>query len=141
MNMRTTDLPLSGVSNPRQRVDLSDGPTVNTTPNSNQLHPSSTTSTTRRTYAETLAGAAARTNNPKYRPVYTRPTGEMLVKLIQLADDESIDDDTMLLAIEEARPFKVRQGVDTLWVATNNALQEFSNDRIIATVLKENEVA
>ncbi|KAF0708782.1 hypothetical protein As57867_006200, partial [Aphanomyces stellatus] len=101
-------LPLSGVSNPRQRMDLSDGPTANTTPTPNQLHPSSTTSTTRRTYAETLAGAAARTNNPKYRPVYARPTGEMLEKLIQLADGESIDDDTMLLAIEEACPFKVR---------------------------------
>jgi hypothetical protein len=93
----------------------------------------------RTSYASALAGTQA--GGTTFKPVLTRPSPAMLSKLLSLAQDDECDDDTFLVAIEEALPYKTKPGLVTLWVETGNALQSFSNDRVIASVFEDNQKA
>ncbi|ETV90086.1 hypothetical protein H310_15082, partial [Aphanomyces invadans] len=92
-------------------------------------------------FAEAVKNAKAANGKQKVQMVFTRPSREQLLKLIEMADDENCTDDAMFEAMQAAIPYKQKQAVAHFWVTTGFALTQHSNDKIISSIFSENDSA
>jgi hypothetical protein len=60
---------------------------------------------------------------------------------LALAQDETCDDDSLLLAIEEATLYSKKVGKATFWVETGTSLASYKDDQIIAAIFEANQDA
>ena len=92
-------------------------------------------------FAAAVKNAKTANGKPKVPMVYARPTRDQLLKLIQMADDDSCTDEAMLEAMQEVNPYPQKQAVTHFWVTTGSALSQHSNDKIISSIFSENDSA
>ncbi|KAG9408879.1 hypothetical protein AC1031_020769, partial [Aphanomyces cochlioides] len=95
------------------------------------------------TYADLLRKGVGKPTTERVKTVLTRPTTEYLDKLMQLARNEEADEDEVLQVISDATPSKPKTATATVWIKTGDAFKdrEFSNEKLIAAIFKENAQA
>ncbi|KAH9118299.1 hypothetical protein AeMF1_008448, partial [Aphanomyces euteiches] len=116
-------------------------PAPNTT-GDGETHPSKTNpapNQSTRTFAQAVKNAKAANGKAKIQTVFARPAREKLLKLIEMADDDTCDDDAMLAAMEDAIPYPQKTAVTHFWVETGSDLAAQSNDKIISSIFSEND--
>ncbi|CAK4550757.1 unnamed protein product, partial [Aphanomyces euteiches] len=116
-------------------------PAPNTT-GDGETHPSKTNpapNQSTRTFAQAVKNAKAANGEAKILTVFARPAREKLLKLIEMADDDTCDDDAMLAAMEDAIPYPQKTAVTHFWVETGSDLAAQSNDKIISSIFSEND--
>ncbi|CAK4901035.1 unnamed protein product, partial [Aphanomyces euteiches] len=116
-------------------------PAPNTT-GDGETHPSRTNpapNQSTRTFAQAVKNAKAANGEAKILTVFARPAREKLLKLIEMADDDTCDDDAMLAAMEDAIPYPQKTAVTHFWVETGSDLAAQSSDKIISSIFSEND--
>ncbi|KAH9110069.1 hypothetical protein AeMF1_015022, partial [Aphanomyces euteiches] len=132
--------PQSGTTTeqPRRRIiDLSDplGSEVDT--NTTKADETKQTST----YASVLKQSIDGSRKSDVICYLNRPSHSMLLRLIELAENESTTDEEMHDAIQQALPYPKRVGTGTFWIETASALASETNDKIIRSILGDNQDA
>lgn len=92
-------------------------------------------------FAAAVKNAKTANGKAKVPMVLTRPSREQLLKLLQMADDDTCTDEAMFEAMQEAIPYPQKQAVTHFWVTTGSALSQHSNDKIISSIFSENDSA
>ncbi|CAK4674260.1 unnamed protein product, partial [Aphanomyces euteiches] len=132
--------PQSGTTTeqPRRRIiDLSDplGSEVDT--NTTKADETKQTST----YASVLKQSIDGSRKSDVICYLNQPSHSMLLRLIELAENESTTDEEMHDAIQQALPYPKRVGTGTFWIETASALASETNDKIIRSILGDNQDA
>ncbi|KAG9398950.1 hypothetical protein AC1031_012272 [Aphanomyces cochlioides] len=115
-----------------------------TTTGDGDTHPSKTNPAPNQstwTFADAVKNAKAANGKAKIQTVFARPSREKLLKLIEMADDDTCDDDAMLEAMDDAIPYPQKTAVTHFWVETGSDLAAQSNDKIISSIFSENDSA
>ncbi|KAG9416788.1 hypothetical protein AC1031_001173 [Aphanomyces cochlioides] len=115
-----------------------------TTTGDGDTHPSKTNPASNQstwTFADAVKNANAANGKAKIETVFARPSREKLLKLIEMADDDTCDDDAMLEAMDDAIPYPQKTAVTHFWVETGSDLAAQSNDKIISSIFSENDSA
>ncbi|KAG9406738.1 hypothetical protein AC1031_003059 [Aphanomyces cochlioides] len=95
------------------------------------------------TYADLLRKGVGKPTSERVKTVLTRPTGDYLEKLMDLAEKDDADEDEVLRVISDATPSKPKTATTTMWFQTGDAFKdrEYSNEKLISTIFKENAKA